>query len=243
MNEEVSPKRSPKRRGPTKRYAPETTDVSPVKKAHRKAVPKRGAKVTTPASTTITAIPEVEIPMATTPYSGMSEMDKALFFFQNSHAKVQEEISKQNLVIDQQQKLIETLVLEKKGLMERLAEKSAAQDPFAAFRRDTLDRMISLVHNFELQTQKRGTEIVHDAISAAGGLGTGAQAQPTFPLRQMEQMAHCSYHQNPQQASESFRGTKDVLVSMPGGLQRRVSMPVSSLNAHQSVSQPLLTPP
>jgi hypothetical protein len=62
-------------------------------------------------------------------------------------------------------------------------------------------------------------------------------------MRQMEQMAHYSNHQNLQQASESFRGTKDVLLSMPGGLQRRVSMPVSSLNTHQSISQPLLTPP
>jgi hypothetical protein len=38
IGEDVTPKRSPKRRGPTKRYAPETTDVTPVKK------PESGSK-------------------------------------------------------------------------------------------------------------------------------------------------------------------------------------------------------
>ncbi len=72
------------------------------------------------------------------------------------------------------------------------------------------------MRNFELQT--RGTEIVHAAISAAGGLETRAQAQPTYPMRQVEQIAIYSYYQNPQQASESFRGTRDVLLSMPAVL-------------------------
>jgi hypothetical protein len=102
--------------------------------------------------------------------------------------------------------------------------------------------MIALAHNFEPQTQTKGTEIVHAAISAAGGSETGAQAQPTYPMRQMEQMAQYSYHQNPQQVSKSFRGTKDVLLSMPGGLKRRLPMSVSGLNAHQRISQPLPTP-
>jgi hypothetical protein len=62
MGEKVTPKRSLKRRGPAKKYAPETTDVSPVRKPRRKPVPKRRAKATTQVSTaatsTVVAIPE-----------------------------------------------------------------------------------------------------------------------------------------------------------------------------------------
>ncbi len=185
MNEGVSPKRSPKRRGPTTKYAPETTDVSPVKKGRHKAVPKRGTKATTPTSATVTAIasttiaiPEMEFPMpSTTPYDGMNEMNQVLFCFQSFQTRFQEELNRQRLVIGQQHKMIDILALEKKDLMERLAEKPTVQDPFADFRRETLERMMALMHNFELQT--RGAEIVNAAISAAGGLETGAQAQPT----------------------------------------------------------------
>ncbi len=103
MDEGVSPKRSPKRRGPTKKYAPETTDVSPVKKARRTAVPKRKAMATTQTSATVTtiapatiaAIPEMEfLTPSTTPYDGMNEMNQVLFCFQNLQARFQEELNK-----------------------------------------------------------------------------------------------------------------------------------------------------
>ena len=60
MGERVTPKRSTKRRGPAKKYAPETTDVTPVKKPRRKAIPKKGAKSTVQVATasTVVAIPE-----------------------------------------------------------------------------------------------------------------------------------------------------------------------------------------
>ena len=51
MGEEVTPKRSPKRRGPAKKYVPETTDVSPAKKPCCKAIPKKGAKATVQVTT------------------------------------------------------------------------------------------------------------------------------------------------------------------------------------------------
>jgi hypothetical protein len=65
----------------------------------------------------------MEFPIATTPNAGMSEMNKALFLFQNFQTRAQEEINRQSLVIDQQQKMIGTLILEKKDLVAKLAKK------------------------------------------------------------------------------------------------------------------------
>ena len=69
IGEEVTPKRSPKRRGPAKKYVPETTEVTPTKKPRKKAVPRKGAKATTqttimPTATTSTviAVPEILTP-------------------------------------------------------------------------------------------------------------------------------------------------------------------------------------
>ncbi len=79
---------------------------------------------------------------------------------------------------------------------------------------------------------------MRDAISVAGVLESEAQTQPAYPMRQLEQEVHYSYPQNSQKTSESCRGTKDVLLSMPGGLQKKVTMPFSSLNMYQSFNRP-----
>ena len=136
-----------------------------------------------------------------------------------------------------------SLFVEKKNLKERLEKQDENQFGLA-----TLEKIVALTHNYDLQT--RGSKIVHAAISAAGVLESEVQTQPAYPMRQLEQVAHYSYPQNSQQTSESCRGTKDVLLSMPGGLQKKVTMPISSLNMYQSFNQthhnfnqPLLTPP
>ncbi len=238
----MTPKRSPKRRGPAKKYAPETTDVSHVKKARHIAVPKRGAKATTQASTAITtitltnvAIPEYP-PSSASPLDGRNEMHQISLCFQSLTSRFQEELNRLRLENEHQQKIITSLLFEKKSLMKRLERQNENQ-----IGQETLEKIIALMHNFELQT--RGTKIMHAAISATGVLESEVQAHSAYPMSQLEQMAHYSYPQNPQQASESFRGTKDVLLSMPDGLQKRVTMPISSINMHQSFNQPALTPP
>ena len=79
---------------------------------------------------------------------------------------------------------------------------------------------------------------MHDAIGAAGVLESKTQTQPAYPLRQLEQVVYYSLPQNSQQAPEPYRGTKDILLSMPGGLQKKVTVPISSLNLYQNFNQP-----
>ena len=82
-----------------------------------------------------------------------------------------------------------------------------------------LEKIVTLVHNVRPLT--RGSQIVHAAISAAGVIESEIQTQPAYPVRQLEQVAQYSCPQNFQQASESNIGTKDVLFSMSGTLQKK----------------------
>ncbi len=79
---------------------------------------------------------------------------------------------------------------------------------------------------------------MHDAISAAGVLESEVQTQPAYPVRQLEQVVYYSQSQNSQQAPEPNRGAKDVLFSTRGCLQKKVAMPVSSLNLYQNFNHP-----
>ena len=133
-----------------------------------------------------------------------------------------------------------SLLVERKNLTEKLDENQLNSA--------ILEKIVALTHNVKLQT--RGSQIVHVTISAAGVLESELQTQPAYLMRHLEQVVHYSCPQNFQQASESCMGTKDVLLSMPGGLQKRVTMPISSRNLHQSFNQPQqnfnqppLTPP
>ena len=124
-----------------------------------------------------------------------------------------------------------SLLVEKKNLTERLEKQDENQFGLA-----TLEKIVALTHNYDLQT--RDSKIVHAAISAAGVLESEVQTQPAYPMRQLEQVVYYSHPQNSQQASEPCKGAKDVFFSMPGGLQKKVTVPISSLNLYQNFNQP-----
>jgi len=56
-------------------------------------------------------------------------------------------------------------------------------------------------------------------------------------VRQLEQVVYYSQPQSSQQTPEPFRGVKDVLFSAPSGMQKKVAMPISSLNPYQTQNQ------
>jgi len=96
----VTPKRLPKRRGPAKKYAPETTDVTPVKKPRRKVIPKKGAKFTAQAATasTVIAIPEYPTPSAS-PLDEKDEASRIPAYFQSCSSKMMEEYERMRVEI------------------------------------------------------------------------------------------------------------------------------------------------
>ncbi len=100
MGERATSKRSPKRRGPAKKYAPETLDWSPVKKPRRKAVTKRRAKAATQVSTaampTAVAIPEYPTPSAS-PLDGKDERSQISVYFKNYSSRFMEDYDRLSL--------------------------------------------------------------------------------------------------------------------------------------------------
>ena len=153
----MTPKRLPKRRGPTKKYAPETTDVTPVKKPRRQAIPKKGAKFTAQAATasTVIAIPEYPTPSA----SPLDEKDKASripAYFQICSSKMMEEYERMRVERERLIEQVTTLLVDRKFLMSKIKELENPSD------NEFVDQILVLAQNYKLK--KRGSRIVHDAI-------------------------------------------------------------------------------
>jgi hypothetical protein len=229
MGERVTPKRSTKRRGPAKKYAPETTDVTPVKKPRRKAIPKKGAKFTVQVSTapTVVAVPEYPTPSAS-PLDEKDELSRLPAYFQSCSSKMMEEYERMRDEIERMHGHITNLLVERNTLINKIKEQENQSD------NEFMDQISVLVQNYKLK--KRGSRIVHDAIAAAGVPESDVQTQPAYPVRQLEQVVYYFQPQSSQQAPEPYRGVKDVLFSAPGGMQKKVAMPVSSLNSYQNLN-------
>jgi hypothetical protein len=226
----VTQKRSPKRRGPAKRYAPETTDVTPVKKPRRKAVAKKGSNaiIQTATASTVITVPEYPTP-STSPSDGSSEASRVPAYFQNYPSRIMEELER---VTADKERLIEQMTnyfIERRFLISRIKELENPSE------NDFMDQVISLAHDFKLK--KRGSSIVRDAIMAAEVSEPESQTQPAYPVGQPEQIVYYSQSQNFQQNPEPYRGVKDVLLSAPSGTQKRVALPISSLGPYQSQNQ------
>ena len=97
---------------------------------------------------------------------------------------------------------VATLLVERKNLTDVIREREIQSSD------ETLEKIAVLVQNHNFK--KRGTKIVHDAISAAGILESEVPTQPAYPMRQLEQVVYYSHPQNSQQASEPCKGAKDV---------------------------------
>jgi hypothetical protein len=83
--------------------------------------------------------------------------------------------------------------------------------------------------------------IVHAAMSAAEGWGVETQGQykPNPHLQRLEQMTYGPYPVIPQPTPEAPKqGSKNVCLTMFGGLQKTVPMPSLHYNGQQSISQP-----
>jgi hypothetical protein len=92
---EETPKRSPKRRGPAKKYAPETTGVTPVKKPRRKTIAKKGTKIKTQAATASTVVTTSEFPTpSTSPLDEKDETSRIPAQFQSYSFRMMEEFER-----------------------------------------------------------------------------------------------------------------------------------------------------
>ncbi len=98
-----------------------------------------------------------------------------------------------------------------------------------------VDQVLVLAQNHKLK--RRGSTIVHDAIGAAEVPESEIQTQPAYPVRQLEQVVFYSQPQNTQQTPEPFRGVRDVLLSAPSGMQKRVAVPISNLSLYPPQNQ------
>jgi hypothetical protein len=141
-----------------------------------------------------------------------------------------EEFERRRVEIEQLHGIISNYFVERKILLDKIKELEDQSD------NEVLGQITVLVQNHNLK--KRGSNIVHDAILAVGGLESEVQTQPAYPVRQLEQVVYYSQPQNSRQAPEPYRGVKDVLFSAPGGVQKKVAMPVSSLSLYQNVNHP-----
>jgi hypothetical protein len=198
--------------------------VTPVKKPCRKAIPKKGAKFTVQVATapTVVAVPEYPTPSASL-LDEKDELSQLPAYFQSCLSKLMEEFERIRVEIKQMCVHIINLLVERKTLVNKIKEQENQSD------NEIMDQISVLVQNYSLK--KRGSRIVHDAIPAAGVLESEVQTQPAYPVRQLEQVIFYSQPQSSQQASEPYRGVKDVLFSAPGGMQKKIAMPVSSLNS------------
>ena len=226
----MTPKRSPKRRCPAKKYAPETTDVTPVKKPRRKAISKKGAKSTVQVATasTVVAIPEYPAPSAS-PLDENDEASQIPAYFQSCSSKMMEEYERIRVDREQLIEQVTNLLIDRKFLLNRIKELENPSE------NDFVDQVLVLAQNYKLK--KRGSRIVHDAIVAAEVSEPEMQTQSAYPVRQLEQVVYYSQHQSSQQTPEPLRGVKDVLFSAPSGMQKKVAMPISSLNPYQTQNQ------
>jgi len=226
----VTPKRLPKRRGPAKKYAPETTDVTPVKKPRRKVIPKKGARFTAQAATasTVIAIPEYPTPSAS-PLDEKDEASRIPAYFQSCSSKMMEEYERMRVERERLIEQVTTLLVDRKFLMSKIKELENPSD------NEFVDHILVLAQNYK--PKKRGSRIVHDTIVAAEVSESEVQTQSAYPVRQLEQVVYYSQHQSSQQTPEPLRGVKDALFSAPSGMQKKVAMPISSLNLYQTQNQ------
>jgi hypothetical protein len=237
MGEGTTSKRSPKRRGPAKRYAPVTTDVTPAKKPRKKAVPKKGAKTTTTAQTimmptatvsTVIAIPETLTP-SISPLDERDEISRITASFQNYVSRILEELEKAKVDKERLMEQITSLLLDRRVFLNKIRElESQVEDGF-------VDRVMVMAQEYKFK--RRNSTIIQEAIVAAEVLESETETQSAYPVGQPEQVVFYSQFQDTQQTSEPSRGVKDVLLPTTSVMQNRVSFPVSNLNLHQSQNQ------
>jgi hypothetical protein len=129
------------------------------------------------------------------------------------------------------------LKLKNRELEERLA--ALGDDHLTKTRKEIIENITSLLVDF--QQLARGTDIVHAAMSAAGGLLVETQGQShTNPhLLWLEQMTYGPYPAIPKTTPDTpIQGPKDVRLTMFGGLQKTVHIFSLRYNGQHPNSKP-----